>query len=233
MSGLSIFTKKDDRASSFVDKFLEARGAGRCGRLAFIIDATASRGPTWDMARGLTGGMIREAGQLEIQLIFFRSGSDGPPECRASDWTSDPGRLAQIMARIECRAGYTQIRRALIHARDETLKVKVGAVVLIGDACEPVYDGLDQVSAAASELGKLKTPVFAFLEGRESGAEIGFRKIADLSGGAFGRFDAGSVKQLSELLKAVAAFAVGGARALEGRQDEASMLLLEQMRRKG
>jgi hypothetical protein len=38
-------------------------------------------------------------------------------------------------------------------------------------------------------------------------------------------------KQLGELLKAVALLAVGGTAALEGRKDEASVLLLEQMRR--
>ena len=38
-----------------------------------------------------------------------------------------------------------------------------------------------------------------------------FRKVARLSGGAYGKFDAGAARQLGELLRAVAAFAAGGA----------------------
>jgi hypothetical protein len=69
------------------------------------------------------------------------------------------------MAKTDCRAGYTQIVRALSHAKRETAKSKVNAVVLIGDACEPIEDGVDLVCNKAAELEKLKTPVFAFLEG--------------------------------------------------------------------
>jgi hypothetical protein len=229
MAGTSIFLKNNDKdcKSSSVDKFLETVGASPKGRLGFIIDATASRGPTWDMARGLTGDLIREAGRLDMQLIFFRGGSEGLKECKASDWISDPTRFAQIMAKDECRAGYTQIARALACAKQ---KPKVGAVVLIGDACESAEDNLDRLCREAKQL---ETPVFAFQEGCDPTAEIAFREIARLSGGAYGCFDANSAKQLGELLKAVAIVAVGGAQALEGRQDEASRLLLGQMRRNG
>jgi hypothetical protein len=144
---------------------------------------------------------------------------------------SDPIRLAGAIANVECRAGYTQITRILAHTRRETLKAKVGALVLIGDACELVDDNLDRLCSEAVEFGKLKTPIFAFQEGRGATAEIAFRKIASLSGGAYGRFDSGAAKQLGELLKAVALFAVGGTTALEGREDAGSMLLLGQMRR--
>src|ERR1700722_3672637 len=165
MAEPSIFTRAtdiNDRAQagpSAVDKFLE-KATGRSqgvGRIVFAIDATASRGPTWDMARGLTGDMIREAtsvGRLELQLVFFRGGSDSREECVASDWISDPTRFAQIIAKVECRAGYTQITRALAHGRRETTKDKVNAMVLIGDACEPVEDTMDSVSVEAAELGR-------------------------------------------------------------------------------
>ena len=144
---------------------------------------------------------------------------------------SDPIRLAGTMANVECRAGYTQISRVLSHTRRETLKAKVGALVFVGDACELFEDNLDRLCSDAVELGKLKTPIFAFQEGRDAIAEIAFRKIASLSGGAYGRFDSRAAKQLGELLKAVALFAVGGTTGLEGRKDAASMLLLGQMRR--
>jgi hypothetical protein len=178
--------------------------------------------------------MIREAasvGSLSLQLVYFRGGSDGPSECFSTNWISDPIRLARIMANVECRAGYTQIGRVLSHTRRETLKAKIGALVLIGDACEPADDNLDRLSSQAVDLGKLKTPIFAFQEGRDATAESAFRKIASLSGGAYGRFNSGAATQLRELLKAVALFAVGGTTALEGRKDASSTLLLGQIRR--
>ena len=185
------------------------------------------------MAKGLTGNMIREAmsvGRLELQLVFFRGGGDTRQECVASDWIADSTRLIQTMAKVECRAGYTQIAKTLAYAKRESTKSNVSAVVLIGDACEPVEDCLDLVCGEAAELRQLKTPVFAFLEGHDPLAETGFRKIAEMSGGAFGRFDAGGVKQLGGLLRAVAVFAAGGMTALEGRGDQASLLLLKQIK---
>ena len=241
MSELSIFLKtsgkpeENEGRQNKVDAFLE-KATGRpqgAGRLIFALDATASRGPTWDMAKGLTGEMIREAmsvGGLELQLVFFRGGGDTRQECVASDWIVDSTQLVQTMAKVECRAGYTQIARTLAHAKRESTRCRVDAVVLIGDACEPVEDPLDILIGEAAELRQLKTPVFAFLEGSNPEAEKGFRAIAEGSNGAFGRFNAGGVKQLSDLLKAVATFAAGGIRALEGRRDQASALLLGQMK---
>jgi hypothetical protein len=103
--------------------------------------------------------------------------------------------------------------------------------VLVGDACEPVDDNLDRLCSQAVDLGKLKTPIFVFQESRDATTESAFRRIASLSGGAYGRFGSGAAKQLGELLRAVALFATGGTAALEGRKDAASMLLLGQMRR--
>ena len=62
------------------------------------------------------------------------------------------------------------------------------------------------------------------------GVEASFRKIAELSGGAYGRFDAGAGSQPGELLRAAAVFAVGGATALKGRKDASSLLLRWQLR---
>jgi len=53
-----------------------------------------------------------------------------------------------------------------------------------------------------------------FQEGHDSVAENAYREIARLSHGAWCRFDAGSAQQLRELLRAVAAYAAGGRRAL-------------------
>jgi hypothetical protein len=185
------------------------------------------------MARELTANMIREAasiGTLNLQLVYFSGGVDSPPECVASQWTSDSARLAQLMARVECQAGYTQIARVLRHAQRETLEAKVGAVVFISDACEPQNDDLEKLAAPALALGRLRTPVFAFQEGTEPGTEKAFRKVAEWTGGAYGRFDAGAARELGELLRAAAAFAIGGVQALEGRKDAGARLLLGQLK---
>ena len=135
--------------------------------------------------------------------------------------------LAKLMAKIRCEAGLTQIRRVLDHALQETAKRKVDALVFVGDACE---ERRNHLVTLADELGRLKVPVFMFQEGRDQQAEACFREIAEVSHGAYHRFDQGSAKQLGELLRAVAAFAMGGVAALERQGSAAARLLLGQMR---
>lgn len=228
MPGQSLFLRSAENTdrSLQVDRFLAARGVGS-GRLVFALDATASRLPLWSVACELTANMIQETasiGTLSLQLVYFRGGVDSPSECVASQWTSDSVGLARLMAKVECQAGYTQIARVLRHAQHETLEAKVGAVVFIGDACEPENDDLDKLAVPAIALGRLRTPVFAFQEGREPNVENAFRRLAEWSGGAYGRFDAGAATQLGELLRAAAAFAVGGISALEKRKDAGARL---------
>jgi hypothetical protein len=172
--------------------------------------------------------MIREAasvGQLSLQLAYFRGGLESPPEGVASAWTSDAALLATIMARVECRAGQTQIARVLAHAQRETLEAKVGAVVFIGDACEQREDNLDRLGQAATALGKLKTPVFAFQEGREPDAERAFRKIAEWSGRrlrALRRRRRKTARRASQGGRAVGCKRDGGLGRPEGRRKRAA-----------
>jgi hypothetical protein len=72
-----------------------------------------------------------------------------------------------------------------------------------------------------------------FQEGTDPVAEQAFREIARLTGGAYCRFDPGAAHQLAELLRAAAAYAAGGMRALQdlsGRRQSAALKLLAQMR---
>jgi hypothetical protein len=175
-----------------------------------------SRQPTWDQACHLQADMFREAeavGGLEVQLMYYR----GLAECRASPWISDAGRLANLMTRIDCRGGHTQIGRVLRHARQQTETARVQALVFVGDAME---EPLDDLCAAAGELGLLGLPAFMFQEGSDPIAEQAFREIARLTRGAYCRFDIGSAHQLGELLRAVAVYAAGGFKALS---DHSSM----------
>ena len=193
-------------------------------RLIFALDATASRQPTWDTACQLQAEMFRAVpAGLDVQLVYYRSLN----ECRASRWVSSGERLAQLMSRIKCQAGVTQIGRVLAHAGREAEKAKVRAVVFIGDAME---EKIDELAAAAGPLRLLGVPVFMFQEGNDHNVATAFREIAHLTRGAHCRFDAGAADQLAELLGAVAAYAAGGLKALSGRTDAATMKLLEQLK---
>jgi hypothetical protein len=187
-----------------------AAGAGTHGRLIFALDATMSRQPTWDSACALQADMFREAassGGLNIQLVYFR----GLNECRSSGWVTGADKLAELMSRIDCRGGHTQIGKVLSHARQENGRTRVQALVYVGDAME---EKLDDLCAAAGELGLLGLPVFMFQEGADGVAEQAYREIARLSHGAYCRFDTGAAHELGDLLRAVAAYASGGKKAL-------------------
>ena len=104
-------------------------------RLIFALDATASRKPTWDRACSVQGEMFLEAdkkGGLDVQLAFFR----GFGECKASKWVRHAGALVDLMTKVDCRAGRTQIERILRHAAKEAGKAPVQALVFIGDCSE-------------------------------------------------------------------------------------------------
>ena len=187
-----------------------ASATGARGRLIFALDATMSRQPTWDSACALQADMFREAastGGLDIQLVYFR----GLGECRASGWVAQSKKLADLMSRIDCRGGHTQIDKVLSHARHEHARQHVQALVFVGDAME---EKIDDLCASAGELGLLGVPVFMFQEGGDPVAEHAYREIARLSRGAYCRFDTGAAHELGELLRAVAAYASGGRKAL-------------------
>jgi hypothetical protein len=203
--------------------------AGKRGRLIFALDATMSRQPTWDTACKLQGEMFREAaaiGGLDVQLVYFR----GLNECRSSRWVSDGAGLGDLMARIDCRGGHTQIGKVLSHARAESDKGKVAALVYVGDAME---EAIDDLAAAAGELGLRGMPAFVFQEGHDPVAEQAFREIARLTRGAYCRFDLSAAHELSELLRAAAVYAAGGVKALadlSARRGAGARKLLAQMR---
>jgi hypothetical protein len=181
------------------------------GRLAFIIDATASRQPTWDHACRIQGDMfkaVEKIGSLRVQLVYFR----GFAEFHASDWLGDTHALLREMKGVECLAGHTQIERALNHLLEETRRQPVAAAVYIGDACEEPAAGIHRL---AGRLGVHKTPLFVFQESEDPRAAEIYESMAKLSGGAYSRFNNTSAGMLAELLSAVAVYAAGGRRALK------------------
>jgi hypothetical protein len=214
-----------DKRASQLDTFLEEMSkhqkSGR-GRLAFIIDATASRKPAWDMACSLQATMFEEAtrfGSLEVQLIFYR----GLSECSCSGWIPDGRTLARLMGKVQCEGGITKIGKALAHVRREHEKRMIHAVAFVGDAMEENHSELCEAART------LRVPLFMFQESDDPHASRTFAEMARLSGGAHRHFDAGAARELGELLRAVAAFATGGVKALQDLNTDSARRLLTQL----
>jgi hypothetical protein len=164
-----------------------------------------------------------EIGGLDVQLVYFR----GRGECRASRFVSQGEGLAALMSAISVRGGMTQVRRVLVHARDEAKAARVGALVFVGDAME---ENFEEVLGAAGELALAGVKAFMFQEGDDPNVRRAFQEIARLTGGAYGAFDSGSASRLATLLRAAAAYATGGRQALEAlsaREADARQLLAQ------
>lgn len=203
-----------------------AQIAERQPRLMFAVDATASRQPTWNHATRLQQEMFLASGKvasLAVQLCYFR----GFSEFQASRWLTDSAALADLMGRVRCEGGHTQITRLLKHAQAEHRKTAVRALVFIGDAVEESPDTLCNL---AGQCGILQLPLFLFQEGADRSVEQTFRTMAKLSRGAYARFDTSSADTLAGLLGAVASFATGGRAALEKRGGDSAKLLLQQLK---
>jgi hypothetical protein len=164
---------------------------------------------------------VATVGSLDVQLVYYR----GYGNCVASRWVSDPQALAAMMTKVTCEAGHTQIQKVLAHTRREHTREKVGALVIVSDACEETAHDL---YAEARELG---VPVFMFQEGADEHVGKVYAEIARITGGAVAKFDADAAQRLADLLKAVAAFATGGIRALADQKTAAAKLLLAQVRK--
>jgi hypothetical protein len=194
------------------------------GRIIFALDATASRQSTWDTAAQLQAQMFETAaaiGGLDIQLMFYR----GLGECTASRWMSNAASLKAAMLKITCLSGKTQIRKVLSHTRRENAREKVNALILVSDACE------ESAKSLYSEARELPVPCFLFQEGPDQYVAQIYAKIAEITHGAHCAFDSGSAQRLADLLKAVAAFATGGLKALAAQKTDAATLLLTQIKR--
>ncbi|MBW8271134.1 vWA domain-containing protein [Caldovatus aquaticus] len=199
--------------------------SGRRGRLIFAVDATASRQPTWDRACHLQAEMFlatRDLGGLAVQLAYWR----GYRDFAATPFLTEAEELARRMTGVQCLGGQTQVLRALRHAKAETARERVHALVLVGDAFE------EEIDPACHEAGELRlrgTAVFCFHEGSDARAASAFRQIAQVSGGAYAPFDSGSAETLRALLRAVAVYAAGGHAALARLPGRAAQAIAGQL----
>ncbi|WP_185982486.1 VWA domain-containing protein [Aureimonas mangrovi] len=213
-----------------IDRFLERAASSAAGnnRLIFALDATMSRQPTWDRACRLQAEMFDVVGEgdLAVQLVYFR----GYRECRSSPFVTEGARLRDLMTRIDCRGGRTQIGRVLAHAASEARRSRLGALIYIGDAME---EDADALCALAGELGVAGVPIFVFQDSGDRATETVFREIARLSRGAYFKLEEGAADALRRLLRAVATFVTQGPVALEKDSSPEGRLLLAQLRGPG
>src|SRR5262249_58315172 len=118
------------------------------------------------------------------------------------------------------------IEGALKHARKEHQAQPLNAIVYMGDMCEEQAQAIYDAVASLSGV-----PCFVFQEGDDDliAGPI-FQEMARLSRGAYSKFSVGSARELAELLRAVAAFAVGGVTALADLRTDSARKLLGQMK---
>jgi hypothetical protein len=207
--------------------------------LAVILDLTASRGESLQQAGIATAAMfdvVKAIGSIKVKLIYYRSFR----ECKAGRWEEDPEVVSEIMRRLTCSAGNTQIARALRFVLDE--RTSPSGIVFIGDHCE---DNPTTITALALDLRERGIPVFVFHEYRrgDRGCEHAkpiFKRLAELSGGAYSEFGPDSADAMRELLTNVAVFSAAGAEGLKqvpapqtssGRQLQERLLLLSAPRK--
>lgn len=213
--------------SAFVSKARALkRAANAQNRLIFSLDATASREPTWHVARSMHRALFDIATEdttFALQLCYFR----GLMEFEATPWMTQPGPLLDALNAVYCKRGATQIERMLRHALAEFEgSSSIKAIVYIGDACE---ENSDTLNALAVQCRLAKRPLLLFQEGRDATASLCFASMAALSNGAHLQLDDASGDRLRELLRSAVRFVLGGRKALQGSPHESDKLLLNKL----
>ena len=164
-----------------------------------------------------------QGNNLAIQLCYYR----GALEFDTSPWLTRAEDLLAHMAAVECSPGATQINRLLQHyLRAGSAATPVRALIFIGDALEEEAAPLLDLAAQCKIKGQ---PLFIFQEGNDQQVTQIFKQLAQLSGGAYARFDTNSADRLRELLGSVARFASGGRKALNQSGRDSDKLLLSQL----
>jgi hypothetical protein len=203
-------------------------------RIILALAAEADDGFIWDRIKMLQAEMFA-AGPVAIKFAYF--GREGALDTRrpyvATSWVTDSNDMADLMdrGRAACVCGcFVEISDILEQALEETRQGPIQAVVIIGDH---FHGNLDDAVATAKQLHAAGTRLFLFQQGSQGAtAEDAYRDLADMTGGAYFQFNPYKervAERLPGLLEAVTHFAIGGMAALEARDDEAAVLLVEQM----
>lgn len=214
MSNKDLEKTKGNDVANFLKKVAAtpaAKSTQSHNRLLFAMDATASRAHLWEHAMTIQSDMFAETiklGGLAIQLAYYNNHST----FHKTAWHTQAIDLLAEMRRVRCISGMTQIGKVFSHAIEENKHHKLKAMVFVGDCIEENPQHIEQLAGQLSLTG---VPAFMFQEGHDPLAESTFRRVANITRGAYCRFDASSAQQLRELLQAVAVYAAGGRKALD------------------
>ena len=201
-------------------------------RIILAVAAQADDEFIWHQVETIQMRMF-SAGPLAIKFAYF--GREGASQIRpyiTTRWVADAELMRDMMnrARADCRCGcYVQIGDILEQALREARQGPVRAVVIIGDS---FHGDLDTAIATAKRLRAAGTRVFVFQQGDSGTTERAFEMLAEVTGGAYLRFNPHVEKvaeRLPERLEAIAHYAIGGKAALKGLDTNDSRLLLEQL----
>ena len=204
----------------------------RDARMILAVAAEADDRFIWDRVRTIQTEMFAD-GPVQIKFAYF--GREGELQSRpyiTTSWVTDADDMAGIMdrGRAGCVCGcYIQIGDILEHALRETRQGSVQAVVIVGDH---FHGSLDEAIATAKQLRAAGTKLFLIQQGHSGPTEPAFRALAEVTGGAYVQFNPHIervAEQLPGMLEAVTHFAIGGIPALQARDNESAVLLLEQM----
>jgi hypothetical protein len=208
----------------------------RDARMILALAAEVDDRFIWDRIRMAQTKMFA-TGPVAVKFAYF--GAEGALPSRpyiATRWVTDADDMADIMdrGRARCVCGcYIRVSDILKQARQEARQKPVQAVVIIGDH---FHDGLDEAVAAAKELRAVGTRLFLFQQGRSGPTERAFRILAEVTEGAYFPINP-HIERVAErlpgMLEAITHFAIGGMAALEARNNESAVLLLEQMNAAG
>ncbi len=201
-------------------------------RMILALAAEADDSFIWNRVRTIQAEMFA-AGPVHIKFAYF--GREGALQTRpyvATNWVTTADDMADIMdrGRAGCVCGcYVQIGDILEHALRETRQGPVQAVVIVGDH---FHGNLDDAVATAKQLCAAGTRLFLFQQGHSDPTERAFRALAEATDGAYFPFNP-HIERVAErlpgMLEAVTHYAISGMPALEARDDELAVLLLEQM----
>jgi|CXWL01.1.fsa_nt_gi hypothetical protein len=193
--------------------------------LGLLVDATASRGLSWDRAqkilRKIFDRLSQESG-LHIRVVYFGGEMVGD-----LGWSGDLLGVQRRMAEVRCVAGGTQITEGLGKLFHDAGGHLPENVILIGDAFEEDIEGLKII---LKKYRRENVRIFSFFEPggytiqREPDAEVVFKKIAKVTNGVFQEYREGVY--LDDLLVAVAAFAAQGQEGLDKLVTEKSRAAL-------
>src|SRR5262245_17170823 len=205
-------------------------------RMILALAAEAEDEFIWNTVRTIQTEMFA-AGPVAIKLAYF--GREGALQTTrpfvATRWVTNTDEMADIVraARANCVCGcFVEVGDILERALRETRQGPVQAVVVVGDS---FHGDLDAAIATAKKLRAAGTRLFLFQQGRSGRTEGAFRALAEVTGGAYHRFNPHVERvagRLPEMLEAISHFAlggIGGMTALEARGNESAALLLEQM----